>query len=308
MPDASESPARRFVHVCYCCAAAEPVTGLLVDGLGMTHAMSTPIQRSSGAVLGLPGDIESGAAFVYDARGPRTSPAIEVQTWVDPPLAGIPVEDPTAAGIQALGFSVPNLSAVTDRLHSLGCVVVGAGQSPFGTEWTTLRDARGITFDVVAEATVPAGESRMRHLRITCTDLERSLPWYEGLGFRVLATEAMKDASFLGLVDEVDVRAARLRLPDEPFEALLLQWRDPASHGRHTTDPNHAGLFRAALGVDDTRASYAAMTAAGWVFERAPLLVEMPGTPVPDLWICFLSDPDGVPFELVQRPRHAFRA
>jgi len=25
------------------------------------------------------------------------------------------------------------------------------------------------------------------------------------------------------------------------------------------------------------------------------------------MWICFLSDPDGVPFELVERPRSAFR-
>lgn len=307
MPDASTPPAHRFIHVCYCCADAEPVTQFLVDGLAMSHAMSTPIARSSGAVLGLPGDIEGGAAFVYDARGPRTSPAIEVQTWIDPPVSGIPVDDPTAAGIQALGISVADLHATTDRLRGLGCAVMGTGRSPFGTEWTTLRDARGVTFDMVADATVPGDETRMRHLRITCTNLERSLPWYEGLGFRVLATEAMKDASFLGVIDEVDVQAVRLRLPDEPFEALLLQWREPASHGHHTSEPNHAGLFRTALGVDDTRASYAAMAAAGWTFDREPMLVEMHGTPVPDLWICFLSDPDGVPFELVQRPRDAFR-
>jgi hypothetical protein len=25
------------------------------------------------------------------------------------------------------------------------------------------------------------------------------------------------------------------------------------------------------------------------------------------MWICFLNDPDGVPFEFVQRPRSAFR-
>ena len=32
-----------------------------------------------------------------------------------------------------------------------------------------------------------------------------------------------------------------------------------------------------------------------------------PQAPVPDLVICFLSDPDGVPYEFVQRPRSAFR-
>lgn len=49
------------------------------------------------------------------------------------------------------------------------------------------------------------------------------------------------------------------------------------------------------------------MTAAGVSFDRAPTSIELRGTPVPDMWICFLSDPDGVPFELVERPRSAFR-
>ena len=73
-------------------------------------------------------------------------------------------------------------------------------------------------------------------------------------------------------------------------------------------DPNHAGLFRTAIGVDDTRAAHRAMSAAGWTFDRAPMRIELKGTLVPDMWICFLSDPDGVPFELVERPRSAFRS
>jgi hypothetical protein len=61
------------------------------------------------------------------------------------------------------------------------------------------------------------------------------------------------------------------------------------------------------VGVDDTRASYDELRSEGIGFDRAPELVELNGTPVPDMWICFLSDPDGVPFEFVQRPRDAFR-
>jgi catechol 2,3-dioxygenase-like lactoylglutathione lyase family enzyme len=70
---------------------------------------------------------------------------------------------------------------------------------------------------------------------------------------------------------------------------------------------NTAGLYRTAVGVDDTRASYDEFLSAGWVFEREPRQVELEGTAVPDMWICFLNDPDGVPFEFVQRPRTAFR-
>jgi catechol 2,3-dioxygenase-like lactoylglutathione lyase family enzyme len=295
-------PARRFLHVCYCCEDTGPATQFFVDGLYLRLTMSTPRERSDGALLGMDGEIEASAAFVFDARGPRTSPAIEVQDWYDPPLTGTPYDDATAVGIQALGFGVPDLATAVERLTGLGCSVVGEKPG-----WTTVRDTTGVTLDVVADGSIPADETRMRHLRITCTDLERSLPWYEGLGFDVVATDDVKDGAFLGLDRPVDATVARLRLPDEPFEAILVQWHDPVSHGRHYAEPNHAGIYRTAVGVDDTRAAYDAMTAAGWTFDRAPLSVELKGTPVPDMWICFLSDPDGVPFEFVQRPRSAFR-
>ena len=113
------------------------------------------------------------------------------------------------------------------------------------------------------------------------------------------------DGAFVGA--EGDGVYARLRLPDEPFELHAIEWATPATHGRHYDEPYHAGLYRAALGVDDTRASFAAMTAAGAVFDRAPLEVELAGTPVPDMWITFIKDPDGIAYEFVQRPRSAFR-
>ena len=95
---------------------------------------------------------------------------------------------------------------------------------------------------------------------------------------------------------------------DEPLELLLIEWRSPRSHGRHYAQPNHAGLYRVALCVDDTRATYSAMSRAGWEFDLMPVAVELDGTAVPMMWICFLSDPDGMPYELVERPRSAFRA
>jgi catechol 2,3-dioxygenase-like lactoylglutathione lyase family enzyme len=98
-----------------------------------------------------------------------------------------------------------------------------------------------------------------------------------------------------------------MKLPDEAAEVVLTDWSNPKSHGQHPADANHAGLFRTAVGVDDTVASYERFLADGWKFEREPRQVELEGTAVPDMWICFLNDPDGVPFEFVQRPRSAFR-
>lgn len=105
---------------------------------------------------------------------------------------------------------------------------------------------------------VPAGESRLRHVRVGAADLGRSVPWYDGLGFELIDRTKIDDAASFGHEGPVDAEVARLRLPDEPFEALLVQWNDPAGHGAHPTEANHAGLY-------------------------------------------------GVPFELVQRPRSAFR-
>jgi catechol 2,3-dioxygenase-like lactoylglutathione lyase family enzyme len=301
------APARRFLHVCYCCADSAEVTRFFVDNLAMRNTMSTTAERSSGAILGLEGEILAAAAFLYDHRGPRTSPAIEVQAWVEPALLGTPAEDPTAVGIQALGFSVSRLEPASERLVGQGATIVGSGASVFGEPWMTLRDPRGVSLDLVKDATVPEDESRMHHLRITASDLAVSVPWYEGLGFTVVERAPVVDASWLGMAGSVAGEAVRLRLPDEPFEALLIQWDQPGSHGRHVSEPNHAGLYRTAVGVDDTRASYDAMSAAGVTFDRAPMSIQLRGTPVPDMWICFLSDPDGVPFEFVGRPRSAFR-
>jgi catechol 2,3-dioxygenase-like lactoylglutathione lyase family enzyme len=301
-------PARRFLHICYCCADGISVSQFFVDNFGMKATMSTPAEPSAGEILGLLGEVVTPATFVFDARGPRTSPAVEVQQWIDPPIVGTPVDDPIRAGIQALGLGVADLGASTARMVALGGTIVGSGTSAFGTEWTTLRDPRGITLDLVEDVRLPATEARMRHLRITCTNLDASRRWYEGIGFEVVDKATISDASFLdrGLTS-VECEALRLRLPDEPFEAVLVEWRTPRSHGRHVEQANHAGLYRAALGVDDTRSAYEAMTAAGWVFDRAPMTIELSGTPVPDMWICFVSDPDGVPFEFVGRPRSAFR-
>lgn len=301
-----DRPARRFLHVCYCCDDKSATTTMLTGGLGLRHAWTSPTGHQSAAILGL-GDVVSGADFVFDGRGPRTSPAIEVQEWREPEVVGAPYDDPTAVGVHALGFAVPDVGAAVRELTAAGSKVVSSDARLLGSGSTTLRDANGVTIDLVDDPSIPAGECRMRHLRITVSDLAASVRWYECLGFDVVDEVTIEGGALFGLDGDVRADAARLRLPDEPYEALLVQWRTPTSHGRHYVEPNHAGLYRAALGVDDTRAAHAALAAAGVAFDLEPVSVELTGTPVPDMWICFLSDPDGIPYELVERPRSSFR-
>jgi len=306
--NAPEPPARRFLHMCYCCDDTDEAVDFLVNVLDMREVMRNPLHPSDGSLLGIEGEIVSGAAFVYDKRGPRTSPSVEVQEWVSPTVIGTPIRDATHVGMQALGVAVPDLADTLRRMDETGCSVVGEGSTDWTGRWVTVADPTGTLFDMLEDATIPADESRMRHLRITVSDLEVSLPWYRGLGFAEVARHDWTTGSLVG-VEQIDVSASivRMRLPDEPCEVVLTQWNNPRSHGRHPEQANHAGLFRAAVGVDDTVRSYEEFLAAGWAFEREPRQVELSGTKVPDMWICFLNDPDGVPFEFVQRPRSAFR-
>ena len=302
-----ERPARRFLHVCYCCSDLDTVTASLVGGLGLQRTMGTPIESQSGAILGIDRATTSGADFVYDARGPRTSQrsrcrvgltlrSSDAHTTIRQRAASRPWGSPCRRPGRWLSSSSATDAASWDR-----------GRRPVvvsGTHSATVRALSSTSSPIRPLRSERAGCGTSGS---TVTDLSSSLPWYQGMGFDIVDQGSFRDASFLGVSGGSSAVFARLRLPDEPYEALLVEWLKPRSHGRHYSEPNHAGLFRAALGVHDTRASYEAMCAEGWVFDRSPMSVALTGTPVPDMWICFLSDPDGVPYELVERPRSSFR-
>jgi catechol 2,3-dioxygenase-like lactoylglutathione lyase family enzyme len=300
-------PARRFLHICYCCDDITAPTAMFVEGLGLKNTMTTTDEYNPGDIFSMDRMIRSQASFVYDQRGPRTSPAVEVQCWTDPEPKGTASVDPFEAGIKAIGFAVADVDATAKRLVKLGCTVVARGPSPFEANTAMLQDPKGITLELVEDDAVGDRPSQFHHLRVTATSLEASIPFYEGLGFRVLERGEINDGAFVGAHGEVTGLFARMRMPDEPTEMHLIEWTSPKTHGRHYAEPFHAGIYRAALGVDDTRASHEIMTAAGSVFDREPLVVPLTGTPVPDMWITFIKDPDGAAYEFVQRPRSAFR-
>lgn len=307
--------ARRFLHCCYCCPDSGAVSRFFTEGLGMQATMRTNGGRSDGSLLSIDGEIESDARFVYDRRGPRTSPAVEVQGWLDPPVEGDVYPAAHHVGFHAVGVAVPAVDEVVHALVGLGATVVGRtadAAALFGSpNAVVVRAADGVLVDIVEpdEPTTPDADSRFHHMRLTCSDLDASRAWYEALGFSVLVRHdsiEVPGAVFGGAADGV-VAVAQLRLPDEPFRLLLHQWLEPASYGHPYPNANHRGMYRAAVCVDDTRTAYETLTGAGFAFDAPPRVVELTGTPVPDMWIAFLRDPDGFPVELVERPRSAFR-
>jgi catechol 2,3-dioxygenase-like lactoylglutathione lyase family enzyme len=304
----SSAIARRFLHNCYVCRDADSATAFFVEALGMRNTMRTTDEYAPGDIFSMDRPIRSMASFVYDARGPRVSPALEIQFWSDPETWGTPSTDPTEAGIKAVGFTVASFDGTVEALCSRGCVPVRNAIGEQGARTVSLVDPAGITIDVHEDTGAPSELNRLSHLRVTVTGLDRSVAFYESLGFAELSRETLQGSELsFAPMDSAAANTVTMQLPDEPFQLHLVQWLQPASHGHHYDRPFHAGLYRAALCVDDTRAAYASMTAQGAVFDRPPLLVELAGTPVPDMWITFISDPDGIPWEFVQRPRSAFK-
>jgi len=226
-------------------------------------------------------------------------------------MIGAPITDASRVGMQAVGFGVPDIDSMIERMVAAGSRLVSRSSVPWVKNWANLIDPFGTQVDLMQDETIPVGESRLRHLRITVTNIDDSLSWYRGMGFLDVAEHVLDNGDFVGLKSDGGSpaigRVRRMKLPDEAAEIVLTDWTNPKSHGQHPADANHAGLFRTAVGVDDTVESYERFLAEGWKFEREPRQVELEGTAVPDMWICFLNDPDGVPFEFVQRPRSAFR-
>ena len=193
-----DRPARRVLHVCYCCRDDTEVTAFFVDGLKMRNTMRSADEYGPGVLLGIDRDIRSVASFVYDRRGPRTSPAIEIQGWYDPTTVGEPSTDPFEVGIKALGFAVPSVDDAVATLAAMGCVVVADGASPFDSRHATLLDPRRVTLELVEDPSLDVDATQMHHLRITVENLDDSLAFYEMLGFDVVQRGDLVDGGFLG--------------------------------------------------------------------------------------------------------------
>jgi lactoylglutathione lyase len=112
-------------------------------------------------------------------------------------------------------------------------------------------------------------------------DLERSLRFYTGVGYRVLGTVPETEFGSLTM----------LKLPDDEFVSLELV-HDPAGG---TVDPG--GLNHLVVQVESMDATVAGLAAHG-------IQVEPPGSPdgSEDFLTAWVTDPDGYRIELVQWP------
>jgi catechol 2,3-dioxygenase-like lactoylglutathione lyase family enzyme len=255
--------------------------------LGQSIGMRTTRSQTEGAALGVEGNPTTEVFFLYDHRGPRSAPAVEMMDWVDPAALGdAPAED-NHLGLAAIGYAVPSLDAALVAVGEIGAPEGDTVTWPFRDGPTTFvrqRDLDGVVVELV-EADVPAPQ--FSHLRITVRDLDAAIAWYARIGFALQHRHEGTPA------------VASLQAEGDPSLSVeLTTW--PTVVGAPITPAFHVGLYRIALAVDDVQAAAAELGDA-----PEPIWVPLPGTRLGGVTVLFLTDPDGLVVELVERPRAA---
>src|SRR6202789_2717407 len=82
------------------------------DLLDLLPGMKTARTAADGRALGVAGTPVTECWFLYDHRGPRTAPAVEVLEWETPATTGAHPAEPHHVGISSLGFAVPSIDFV----------------------------------------------------------------------------------------------------------------------------------------------------------------------------------------------------
>jgi catechol 2,3-dioxygenase-like lactoylglutathione lyase family enzyme len=147
---------------------------------------------------------------------------------------------------------------------------------------------------------MPIGGSRIYHVNSNCTDLSRSVAFYEALGLeavtRTLPSRPQPGSAF-GL-DEVAWDAWMLQ-GDCAYDGLsldLLQWTTPPPTGSAPTAPWELGLHRLVVTVPELDQALREVEATGGTVLAGPLPEITPaGHSVPTAMV---ADPDGVPVQL----------
>ena len=139
------------------------------------------------------------------------------------------------------------------------------------------------------------------HCNVNCSDLERSIGFYEMLGFQVVldfrsGMRSAEMAKAFGMAD-ADLRGVHLRLGDDPRATRidLVEFTRPKTAGSSYASLNHTGVVRLCLRTTDIQRVYEDLVAKGVPFLSAPQT--LPGT---NVTIACFHDPDGVTLELLE--------
>ena len=143
--------------------------------------------------------------------------------------------------------------------------------------------------------------TRIFHFNINCTNLERTLTFYEMLGFKVIidfreGMQSQEMAEAFGL-KTADLKGVHLRMGDSDTATRidLLEFKDPSPQGKPYPALNYTGVARVCLKTVGIWKVYEDLKAKCVQFISEPK--KLPGT---DVTIVCFKDPDGTFLELLE--------
>jgi len=142
---------------------------------------------------------------------------------------------------------------------------------------------------------------RLFHVNICVSDMERSIKFYQDLGFTKVNDFTLDDP---GVGDALGLKAKKLRgvfmrLGSDPGAPVLdlVQFIDPPTQGRPYATLNNIGICRIAFTVDDIDRTYDQLKEKGVTFVAPLQKLKGPGGGTIGV-VCF-KDPDGTVLELM---------
>ncbi|HEX7095395.1 MAG TPA: VOC family protein [Acidimicrobiales bacterium] len=149
---------------------------------------------------------------------------------------------------------------------------------------------------------MPINPSRVFHVNVNCSDLDRSLAFYRdtlGLAAMTRTTPAVPQPGAAFGLDEVQWDAWILQGDRGSSTPVLdlLEWKTPEPEGSPVTSPTTTGFNRLAFTTPDLDGLHERLVAAGADVWSAPTHVPFEGGGGVRMFVC--SDPDGTMLELV---------
>ena len=310
----SEGLARRFLHVNLNCESLDATEALYAGTLGLSARMRTdPSVATDGSILGLDGQTFCETSFLYDSRGGRGGCALEAIEYRTPSLKRDPSNDATRPGIRSALLTVADLDGTVASLRERGMAVGAPVEGLISAARSVLLlDPDGVVIEI-AEAPSEKPGALFCGVRIAAINAVKTGEFLTAIGFtEVQAPTLVKVAADQlapgGSPDLVESGVARYALAEDAHQFSLSVVEHPETRAGEPVPwgGNHQGLYRCALRVENTET---AMALIGDLVEvmGEPVWCPLPGTKIEGLYIAFLRSPDGVVFELVERPLSFFR-
>jgi catechol 2,3-dioxygenase-like lactoylglutathione lyase family enzyme len=179
-----------------------------------------------------------------------------------------------------------------------------------GSKFAMFADPDGTFYELVEVAGEPIETNTthivsLGHVSINVSHLQRSVAWYEMLGYEVTgklpAFESSEVARAMGFEEKFEIDGAMLTHSEDGSRLQLVQWIKPFDPEPPYPIPvNHIGIHRMAFATTDIEADVAMLSAQGVTF----LSEITPCCSGADSWgsIVAFYDPDGVIVELVEQP------